>query len=87
MQVGDIVKSLAGRDKDEYFLVIKVDKLRAAIVDGKIHSIQNAKEKNVKHLQTIFPTTDNEIVERIQSGKPVGNERLKQYIKSHTKQI
>ncbi|MBP0979104.1 MAG: KOW domain-containing RNA-binding protein [Oscillospiraceae bacterium] len=51
MQVGRIVISKSGRDKDNWFVVIKVEDQFVYIVDGKIRKLENPKKKNIKHLQ------------------------------------
>lgn len=45
----DIVKSLAGRDKNKYFLVIHNDKNFLYLADGKIRKIEKPKKKKHKH--------------------------------------
>ncbi|MBE7087271.1 MAG: hypothetical protein E7369_03120 [Clostridiales bacterium] len=85
MQVGDIVVSLAGRDKDKYFLVIGVDDKSCTIVDGKIRKLDSPKRKNKKHLKVIFTVNGKCLAERINSGKPTGNETLKRFLKDHLK--
>ena len=50
MQIGTIVKSRAGRDKDRWFVVVGVDADFALIVDGKERSLSKPKKKRKKHL-------------------------------------
>lgn len=52
LKVGQIVRSKAGRDKDEVFIVYEiVDSNFVLLVDGKIRKIDKPKKKKVKHLQ------------------------------------
>lgn len=52
LSIGQLVKSKAGRDKGEVFIVLDiVDKNYALIVDGKLRRISNPKKKKIKHLQ------------------------------------
>lgn len=50
MDSGAIVKSLAGHDKDEFFVVISTDGEFAFIVDGKNKTLAKPKKKKQKHL-------------------------------------
>lgn len=62
LQVGSVVKSLKGRDKEKYFVVIEiVDENYVRIVDGKTRKISAPKLKKVKHLQS-----NGEILEKVQ---------------------
>lgn len=47
---GLIVRSIAGRDKGEFFVVIELNKDFAFIADGKNRKLENLKKKNQKHL-------------------------------------
>lgn len=48
--VGMIVKSIAGHDKDKFYIVIKVTDEGVLISDGKLRTIEKPKQKNRKHL-------------------------------------
>lgn len=50
IQKGSVVRALAGRDKDGFFVVLGVKGSHALIADGKRRQIQNPKRKNLKHL-------------------------------------
>jgi len=54
MDVGDLVYSKAGRDKDAFFVVInKPNEKYCEISDGKTHKIDNPKLKKDKHLARV----------------------------------
>ena len=76
IQVGDVVKSLKGRDKDNLFLVISVEGEKAKIVDGRVRKVLTPKLKKVKHLETIYSVILKDLAEQIKNGNPVGNERV-----------
>lgn len=80
VSVGAIVQSLAGRDKNGFFIVIKIDGEYAVISDGKKRKVQSPKRKKIKHLRKIS-SVSKELIEHIQSGNPIGNERLTQAVK------
>lgn len=61
---GRIVKSKAGHDREEFFVVIATLGEFAMIADGKHRKLQNPKKKNKKHLA---PT--KELVDEITTDK------------------
>ena len=85
MNVGDIVKSLSGRDENGYFLVLKAENGFVAVADGKTRRINNPKRKNLKHVETVMENALPEIAERINRGEPVGNETLRKAIRDKIK--
>ena len=50
LEIGSIVKSMAGRDKDSYFCVVKLNDGYCFLRDGKIHKLEKPKRKNFKHV-------------------------------------
>lgn len=81
LEVGEIVKSNAGRDKDHYYLVTKViNNKYIEVVDGNKRKINNPKKKNIKHLdKTGFVAEELKLW--LESGKRVRNEDVKLIIK------
>lgn len=53
MQVGDLVIATAGKEKNNFFLVVKVDEKFVYIADGKRVSVTEPKRKNEKHIQKV----------------------------------
>lgn len=49
----DIVMSVAGRDKGNYYMVVGIDNQRVLVADGKCKTIEKPKQKNIKHLQLV----------------------------------
>ena len=47
---GSIVKSAFGRDKDRYFVVIKIEGDFVFLVDGKVRKLLSPKKKRMKHI-------------------------------------
>ena len=84
---GDLILSLAGRDKGNCFLVISVEDDFADIVDGKIHKIQKPKRKNVKHIKTILTAKYKNFADKIKIGLAVGNKTLYQLIKAEKEKL
>lgn len=60
LEVGQIVRSKAGRDKGDVFIVLDVlDAKRVAIVDGKSRKLDRPKVKRVIHLQRYNTVIEN----------------------------
>lgn len=77
LEIGQFVKSKAGRDKDRVFLVIGyVDEQFVNIADGDLRKIESPKRKKVKHLIKINRVSD-EIKERLENDKKVSNALLR----------
>lgn len=51
MKTGQIVKSIAGRDKNSFFVVTQVDEKFAIICDGKHRPVERQKKKKIIHLR------------------------------------
>lgn len=61
---GQLVKSMAGHDKGEYFLVYGiVDDNYVMIVNGKTRKLEKPKLKKIKHLSKINKISD--IIDKI----------------------
>lgn len=52
--IGLVVRSTAGRDKGNYFVVTGLTGAAAEICDGRLHRLEKPKRKNFRHLA---PTT------------------------------
>ena len=62
IEIGAIVKALAGRDKDRYYAVVGVDDGFGKIADGRSRKAEKPKRKNAKH---ISPTQEKIAVEEL----------------------
>ncbi|MGM0652060.1 MAG: KOW domain-containing RNA-binding protein [Bacillota bacterium] len=52
LKPGQLVRSLAGRDKGKHYLVLeKLDHKHVLLVDGRSRPIARPKKKNIVHLQ------------------------------------
>ncbi|MEE0858512.1 MAG: KOW domain-containing RNA-binding protein [Acutalibacteraceae bacterium] len=62
MKAGQIVKSIAGRDKNSFFVITAVDEKFAIICDGKHRPVEKQKRKKLIHLRTTNYNVDlNEV--------------------------
>ncbi|MEN3005330.1 KOW domain-containing RNA-binding protein [Dehalobacterium formicoaceticum] len=82
MMVGQTVKSIAGRDKNEYFLVIKIlpEEKLVLLVDGEKRKIENPKKKNLRHIQ-VTRHVAKDLAEQMMTGSESGNREIKRYLK------
>ncbi len=80
IQIGQVVRSKAGRDKDRVFLVLAiVDQHHVMLVDGDLRRLANPKKKKIKHL-VIYQTVLNEFQERLQSDIKINNAYLRRLL-------
>ena len=73
-QPGCLARSLAGHDKDQYYVILSVDGNRIVLADGKTRTQKHPKRKNKRHIQAAdrclvekFPVSDEEIYARLRS--------------------
>lgn len=85
-EYGTIVRSLAGHDKDEYFILIEADEKHVYMVDGKSRTLDNSKKKNRKHIQFIGENIFDKCNESGSNIK-VTNELIKKNIKEYKNKI
>ena len=86
ISVGEIVQSLAGRDKGEYLIVVATNGEYVTLVDGKIRKATSPKRKKIKHIKKIS-FVSSELTEHILSGKPMSNQKLIKAIKTAKQKI
>ncbi len=73
LDIGQIVKSKAGRDKGKNFVVFdKIDAKHVLIVDGFLRRVDNPKKKRIKHLAKTNIISD-EIRASILNDKKISN--------------
>lgn len=79
---GQIVHSKAGRDKNRYFIVVKViNDDYVLIADGDLRKIENPKKKKIKHL-VLHKEYADDILTRIKQNKTITDCDLKKCLQS-----
>lgn len=73
---GDLIVSLAGRDKDQLMFVLEQDGTYALLVNGKSRRLENPKRKKLKHLR-FAARIDSTVAGKIRSGDTVLNSELR----------
>lgn len=66
-ELGQVVKSLAGHDKEEFFIILKLDGEYVYLVDGKVRTLEKPKRKKCKHIHNM-EYQDAELVSKMQHG-------------------
>ncbi len=79
--MGNIVLSIAGRDKNEYFVITKVENNYVYLVDGSIRKIENPKKKKIKHVE-LTDFFDAEIADRIKNNNKITNQDIRKSLKN-----
>ena len=80
IKTGDIVRSLAGRDKDRFFYVISVSDGRVALADGIVRKIDNPKMKKPKHLLFVA-SPKTRICEKLAAGEKVFDAEIRKSLR------
>lgn len=66
-RTGQLVRSIAGRDKGTEYLVIRAEGNYIYVADGKTRRLERLKKKKIKHVQGSYEISD-EIVECLENG-------------------
>lgn len=83
VEVGEIVKSTAGRDEGNIYIVAKiVNNKYIEVFDGKSKKANNKKRKNIKHIKKTGIVAE-ELSRWLKEGKRVRNEDIKLAIKDY----
>jgi ribosomal protein L14E/L6E/L27E len=80
IQLGRLVISKAGRDKEKAYLITKIlDDYFVSVVDGSLRKLTQPKRKNIKHLQ-VTNKVATEIREKLLAGARLEDEQVRQVI-------
>jgi len=52
LEIGSVVKALAGRDCGRYFVIVETHERFVMIADGVTRKLQKPKKKNIRHLES-----------------------------------
>ena len=79
-QPGCPARSLAGHDKDQYYVIVSVDGDWVFLADGRRRCQEKPKKKNKKHIQIIKKQADDTLREKLLGGKCIYNEEIRKAI-------
>lgn len=82
IELGNVVKSIAGRDKGNLFVVVGIDDNENYIylVDGDIRKVENPKRKKIKHIE-LTNYYDQNLADRINKKRKITNQEVKRFLK------
>ncbi len=87
LQIGQFVKSKAGRDKGNVLIVFGiVDEQYVLVVDGDLRKLEKPKKKKVKHLSKIGDV-DMEIKNVMTADEPFNNAWLRKKVADRLDQV
>ncbi|MBS4535535.1 KOW domain-containing RNA-binding protein [Clostridium sp. D2Q-14] len=82
IKIGQIVKSIAGRDSGKKFIIIDIlDDKYVLIVDGDLRRLDNPKKKKIKHLMPTKAVLD-EIKNKIEAKEKFNNAYVRKLLAS-----
>ena len=87
LQIGQFVKSKAGRDKGNVLIVFSiVDEQYVLVVDGDLRKLEKPKKKKVKHLSKIGEV-DMEVQNVMTADEPFNNAWLRKKVADKLDQV
>lgn len=84
IKIGSMVSSLKGHDIERIYVIVKLQKEFAYVVDGKYRLLNNPKKKRLKHLKDLFITYD-ENFEKLLNDNKIHDFEIKTKIKGISK--
>lgn len=81
-KIGGLVRSRAGHDKDQLYIIIGVSKEYVNLSDGKHRPADRPKRKNKKHLQIIH-VYDETFGKKLEDSGRVPDEAVRAFIRAH----
>lgn len=79
-ELGQIVKSTAGRDTGQFFIIIHMDEQYIYLVDGDSRRLETPKKKKKKHVQ-ITHAVALSIADRINNDDKLSNADIRRSLK------
>ena len=76
IKVGSIVRSKAGRDKGDFFIVLAMDGDYVYMANGDLRKVDQPKKKKLKHLQGTEQVSEF-IINKLSQGNKVTNSEVR----------
>ena len=76
LKVGSIVRSKAGRDKGDFFIVLAMDENFVYMATGDLRKVDQPKKKKLKHLQGTEQVSEF-IINKLSQGNKVTNSEVR----------
>lgn len=71
-----LVSSEAGRDRDEWYLVVGLENGVVLVADGRRRPVERPKRKNLRHVKG-YPVFAADLAELAANGEAVSNEQVR----------
>jgi len=84
-ETGSLAVSLAGHDKDDIFIILRVDGEYVYLVDGNLRKLDKPKRKNKKHIQIIL-RNDEDLSRKLIDGTRVTDEEIRYFIRCYKRE-
>lgn len=81
-ELGQVVKSCAGRDKDKYFIVIDKDDVYVTLSDGQSRRLEQPKKKKQKHVQITHDRIET-LADKLTHGDKISNADIRRSLKNY----
>ena len=76
IKVGSIVRSKAGRDKGDFFIVLAMENDYVYMANGELRKVDQPKKKKLKHLQGTEQVSEF-IINKLSQGNKVTNSEVR----------
>ena len=76
IKVGSVVRSKAGRDKGDFFIVLAMDGDYVYMANGELRKVDQPKKKKLKHLQGTEQVSEF-IINKLSQGNKVTNSEVR----------
>ena len=83
--IGTIIKSIAGHDQQEVFIILRVEGEYVYLVNGKNRTLSKPKRKKIKHI--VFVNTVNEKFIALLNNNQLLDSHIRTIIRNETKNI
>lgn len=82
IRIGQVVVSIAGRDKGSYFIISKIlENGYVEIIDGKYRKLSSPKKKKIKHLKLKLQVL-TKIAEKIENNQTIFDSEIRSGLKA-----
>ncbi len=82
--VGHIVISLAGRDKERLFYVLKTEENFVYLIDGSLRRLETAKRKKRKHIR-VLSNSETRVSMKLRNDEKVSNSEIRKALSDFAK--
>ena len=86
INISDVVVSTAGRDRGQWFYVIKEEPVFLYLANGKDRTLDKPKRKKRKHIQKVL-RSETRVAEKLRNGDKVLNGELRRDLASLSREM